>query len=244
MRGRKEVPEDAIRWLDQAPDGFAFCPKLSKNATDPHHLENPVEWGDDALDAARGSMEMFRPFQEAGRLGPVLVQMPPRFDATPAHIAWLDDLLDLEPPGTFVVELRSPDWFTPETESFLRARTTQLVWNTPVKGDSSRWVTGPVGYVRLTGSKYPDAKSRGRPVHRADRLDALLDLREALAGNPWNECFVACLNPFEGNAVDSLPRVAAALVSPELGRRLSRRPGETLFKDPPGGPAQTGLGSF
>ncbi len=241
MRGRKQLPDDVLQWIEQAPDGFRFCPKLAKFATDPHHLEEPRSWDDEALDAARASLDLLTPFAQAGKLGPVIAQFPPRFAPTVENRAWLDDLLDLEPPGTFVVEFRDADWFTRDVEAFLWERKTQLVWSTVEKAPAPAWVTGPVGYVRLAGKYHKSGKTRDRPIHRADRLEEILELRARLAEAPWDTCYVGVLNPFEGNAIDSLPRVAAALEGPERGRQFQRKPGEPLLKDAPGRPKQAGL---
>lgn len=231
-------------WLDQAPRGFAFLPKLWKHAVNPQEKEQDLPWGDDALDAARESLEGMRPILDSDHVGPVIAQFPPRFTHTDDHLTWLDDMLDMEPSGTFAVEFRDPSWGDDAVRDFLIDRRTPLVWSTHPKAPDVDWATGDVGVVRLAGTHYPDAKTRGRPVQVADRLEDILALRAKLAQAPWKECFVSVLNPFEGNAVDSIPRVAAGLVDMELGRRLTRRPGEALFKDPPGGPKQSGLGAY
>lgn len=240
-----ELNDTVSRWIEQAPDGFRFHPKLWRQACNPQDkLDNDLPWDDAALDAARTSLDIMEPMRERGNLGNIVVQMPPRFRNTPEHLDWLDELLDMEAPGAFVIQLQDASWWTDEVEAFLRKRKTQLVWATPKKDAPPRWTTGSEGYVRLTGSAYPNKHTRGRPVHREDRLDALLELRAALAETPWDTCTIACLNPFEGNAIDSLPRVAAALVDKELGHTLARRPGDALLKDSLGGPAQSGLGAF
>ncbi len=241
MRGRRDIPEDVARWVEQAPDGFVFCPKLAKHATDPHHLETPQPWTDEALDAARDSLALFEPIADAGKLGPVVAQFPPRFAPTVENRAWLDELLDLEPAGTFVVEFRDPDWFTDDVKSFLGERRTQLVWSTHEKAPAPAWVTGPMGYVRLAGKYHKSAATRNRPVHRAQRTEDLLRIRDMVAQAPWPQCIVAVLNPFEGNALDSLPQVAAALEGPERARQFARKPGDPLLKEPPGRPKQAGL---
>lgn len=74
---------------------------------------------------------------------------------------------------------------------------------------------------------------RGRHVTVADRLDDVLEIRKRLNQASWKECFVIVTNPFEGNAVDSLPRIAAALGDEGLAQRLRRPPGQVLFPDAP-----------
>lgn len=239
-----DLSERVLQWLEQAPKGFTFLPKLWKQAVNPQEKEEYAPWDDGALDAARESLEAMRPLLDSAHAGPVIAQFPPRFRRTTDHMAWLDDLLDLEPPGTFAVEFRDPSWGDAAVREFLTERKTPIVWSTHPKAPDVDWATGPVGVVRLAGTHFPDAKSRGRPITVADRLEDILTLRARLADAPWNECFVSVLNPFEGNAVDSIPRVAAALVDQELGRRLSRKPGDALFKRPPGSPPQSGLGAF
>ena len=104
-----------------------------------------------------------------------------------------------------------------------------LVWSTWPKAFAPPWRTASKGYIRFTGTHF---NTRGRHVQVADRLGDILEIRKRLEQASWKECFAIVTNPFEGNAVDSIPRIAAALGAPDLAARMRRGPGQVLFPDP------------
>ena len=116
--------------------------------------------------------------------------------------------------------------FAPAFENLLEDFDAPLVWSTWPSAFAPPWATASRGYVRFTGK---NIHVRGRHVTAQDRLDDVLEVRKRLGQAPWTECFVIVTNPFEGNAVDSLPRIAAALEGPDAGRRYARGPGEPMF---------------
>lgn len=90
-----------LSWLEQTPPGFRFCFKLPRTVTHDRMLVN-------AEREAVSFMEVMRPL--ADRLGPVLVQLPPRFG--PDRLPQLEDfLLALPPLATYAVEVRHPAYF-------------------------------------------------------------------------------------------------------------------------------------
>lgn len=228
-----DVTDRMHRWAEQAPEGFRFPAKLWKDATAP---EDGV-WGPAQHEAAQTALAAMEPLRDAGVLGPVVAQFPPGFENTAGHRDWLTDLLVSQPPGAFVVELRHASWWTDEVRDLLTARQTQLVWSTHDKAPAPDWVTGPAGYVRFCGTAYGE---RGRHVTVRDRTEALLRVRDMLAAAPWDDCTVIVTNPFEGNAIDSLPKIAAALSATERAKAWTRPPGRPLLDGPP--PGQTTLG--
>ncbi len=219
---REPEPGELEAWCSQTPDGFVFLPKLHKSAV----LAAP----EGGLPEARLALERLAPLRAAGRLGPVLAQFPARFEFSDAGVAWLRELLDLAPAGGMAVELRHASWWRPEVRALLERRRAPLVWSTFPKAFAPDWVTGDVGYVRFVGKH---TATRGRWVHKEDRVEDLLEIRARLAEEPWLECFVVVTNRWEGNAIDSLPAVAAALGLRDLAKRARRRPAEPLFPDPP-----------
>lgn len=212
-------------WVASTPDGFLFLPKMNKAAT---HGAKPLpgqEAGPPSIAAAEQALDSLQPLARAGKLGPILLQFPA---ATEREAGWdhLVKLLSLRALGAFAVEVRHPSWFVPAFENLLEDFAAPLVWSTYPKAFAPPWATADRGYVRFTGKHL---HTRGRHVTVADRLDDVLEIRKRLAQAPWKECFVIVTNPFEGNAVDSLPRIAAALGDERFATRLRRKPGETLL---------------
>ncbi|MCA9709895.1 MAG: DUF72 domain-containing protein [Myxococcales bacterium] len=89
------------RWVEQTSPGFRFCFKLPRTITHDRLLVN-----------ARREVEVFMEVLEplGPRLGPVLVQLPPRFG--PRSLPTLEDFLLALPPGApYAVEVRHPGYF-------------------------------------------------------------------------------------------------------------------------------------
>lgn len=212
-------------WVAQTPPGFAFLPKMHKDVTH----------GKGGAEVAERWLEGLEPLREAGRLGPILLQFPPQLTREKGA-PLLQELLGLAEPGAFAVEVRHTSWFTEAFRELLETHEVILAWSTFPKAFTPPWVTGGRGFVRFTGQNF---ETRGRFVTVADRLDDIMEVRKRLAQASWKECFVVVTNPFEGNAVDSLPRIAAALDGPEAGRRYAREPGGVLFPDAVGAGQQT-----
>jgi uncharacterized protein YecE (DUF72 family) len=103
--------EYAARWAEQTPDHFRFAAKASRYLINVRKLRDIGE-----------GVERFyagiAPLVDAGKLGPVLWQLPPWFqrdDETLARAAaeWF-------PPGRHCVEFRHPSWYTDDVYALLR----------------------------------------------------------------------------------------------------------------------------
>jgi uncharacterized protein YecE (DUF72 family) len=221
LHHRMPNAEELVEWAAQAPTGFRFLPKMHKAVT--HEGAGPAK--------AKAWLEALAPLCEAGKLGPVLLQFPASLDRLKGA-ELLQDLLRLEDPGFFAVEVRSSSWFTDAFRTLLEDHEAILAWSTFPGAFTPPWATAGRGYVRFTGKFI---HKRGRHVTVADRLADVLEVRKRLEQASWREADCIVTNPFEGNAVDSLPRIAAALAGPEEGKRFAHRPGEVLFPGPPEG---------
>lgn len=215
-------------WVEQTPPGFKFLPKMWKKVT---HEGGGVE-------EAKTWLGLLEPLRSAGKLGPILIQLPPQMKR---EKGWdlIEKILALEEPNTFALEVRNPSWFVEATQDLLTSHEAALVWGTHPKAFAPPWATASWGYVRFTGNL---VDVRGRYVTQADRLPDILEMRKRVQQAPWKEAYVISTNPFEGNAADSLPRIAAALGDEDLAKRLTRKPGEVWFPGPPGsaGPEPVG----
>lgn len=94
-------PTTVARWAEQTGPGFRFCFKLPRTITHDRMLVN-------ASREAEAFLGVLEPL--GSRLGPVLVQLPPRFG--PDRLPTLEDfLLALPPVTTVAVEVRHPGYF-------------------------------------------------------------------------------------------------------------------------------------
>ncbi len=112
--------ETAARWVRQTPPQFVFAVKGSRYLT---HMKR-------LTDRDRGIARFFEriePLVEAGRLGPVLWQLPERLHRDDGRLAgWLEALRAF-PAARHCMEFRHASWFVPEIESILREHGAALV---------------------------------------------------------------------------------------------------------------------
>jgi uncharacterized protein YecE (DUF72 family) len=93
---------DAVaHWVQQTPDRFEFTVKASRYLT---HMKRLRDMGD----GIARFYERIEPLVDAGRLGPVLWQLPPRFPRDDDRLA---RALERLPPGRHAFEFRDPSWF-------------------------------------------------------------------------------------------------------------------------------------
>ncbi len=103
--------EAVAAWVEQTPPGFLFAVKASRYLT---HVKRLADIGE----GIERFYEPLAPLRAAGRLGPVLWQLPANFRRDDARLrGWLDVL----PPGRHTIEFRHPSWFVPEVMNGLRA---------------------------------------------------------------------------------------------------------------------------
>ncbi|MEO8967956.1 MAG: DUF72 domain-containing protein [Solirubrobacteraceae bacterium] len=104
------------RWVAQTPERFTFAVKASRYLTHIKRLTTLRE-GIPRL------YERLEPLIEAGRLGPVLWQLPPNFQRDDQR---LDGWLAALPPGRHTIEFRHASWFVSPVFSALRAHGVSL----------------------------------------------------------------------------------------------------------------------
>jgi uncharacterized protein YecE (DUF72 family) len=108
--------EAVASWLDQTPEHFLFAVKASRYLT---HIKRLLDIGD----GIARFYDPIEPLRQAGRLGPVLWQLPENFHRDDARLA---GLLDRLPPGRHTIEFRHSSWFAPDVMAALRAHNVAL----------------------------------------------------------------------------------------------------------------------
>jgi uncharacterized protein YecE (DUF72 family) len=107
----------AERWVEQTPPGFTFALKASRYLT---HVKRLQELGP----RIARFYEPLQPLADAGRLGPVVWQLPGNFARDDERLAAA--LAEL-PPGRHCFEFRHPSWFTADVSALLREHGVALV---------------------------------------------------------------------------------------------------------------------
>lgn len=180
------LPGDSVfeHWRQVSPPDFVFALKMSRFLTHLKRLRDPEE-------------PVKRFLERAGRLGPklgpVLVQLPPRFKV---DVDRLDATLRLFPRSVRVaVEFRDDTWFVPEVRALLERRHVALCLADSPRRRQPMWRTAAWGFVRF----HEGAGSRA-PGYERDALRRWVD-RVAENWPARDDVYVYFNNDAEGYAL-------------------------------------------
>lgn len=116
--------EAAARWAEETPDGFVFAAKASRYMTHVYRLK-------DVEARVARYYERLEPLVEAGKLGPIVWQLPGSFHCDQERLA---AALRALPGGRHCFEFRHESWFAEPVFELLREHGAALVI-----GDHPRW---------------------------------------------------------------------------------------------------------
>ena len=166
-------------WRARAPEDFCYALKYSRYATHMKRLLDPEEPLTRFLDGAR---------RLGPRLGPILVQLPPRFHV---NVERLDAFLALAPGDLrWAVEFRDPSWLVPEVYAVLRRHGAALCVH-DLLPDHPRERTAGWTYLRFHGvqygGSYADADLRAEAARiargRAEGIDVYAYFNNDIGGH-------------------------------------------------------------
>jgi uncharacterized protein YecE (DUF72 family) len=132
--------EAVAGWVRQTPPEFCFAVKASRYLT---HIKRLA----DLEEGIKRFYEPLEPLIEAGRLGPVLWQLPENFHRDDGRLeTWLEAL----PGGRHTIEFRHPSWFAAEVLAALRAHGVALaIGDHPKRPFQSYDATAPWRFIRF-----------------------------------------------------------------------------------------------
>jgi len=132
--------EAVARWVRQTPEGFCFAVKASRYITHIKRLK-VLEQGGPRL------YEPLEPMRSAGRLGPVLWQLPANFHRDDERLASALGRLEA---GRHAFEFRHASWFVDEVYALLRSHGVALVIaDRPDYAFTTHEITADFTYVRF-----------------------------------------------------------------------------------------------
>jgi uncharacterized protein YecE (DUF72 family) len=205
-------------WADQTPDGFCFAVKVSRYLT---HIRRLVDVGG----GFEQLLERIEPLINAGKLGPLLWQLPGTFRRDDARLS--SALAGLPRRFRHGVEFRHPSWFAPDVMDILREHDAALViGDHPERPFQTTVRTAGWSYVRFHHGH------RGRRGNYSDReLESW-----ARRIRPWTrqgDVYAYFNNDWEAFAVSNAEQLARTLAG---GR--AARPGAAAAagRHPPVGP--------
>lgn len=136
-------------WAEQVPPGFQFVLKANQDITHVKRLRN-------CEPALQRFLEAASTLASEGRLGPILVQLPPSFRI---DLTVLEEFLKLRPPAfRFALEVRHPTWQNEETYSLLRLHQTALCLAETDQEEPPELLTADFTYVRLRRTNYTNKR--------------------------------------------------------------------------------------
>ncbi len=145
-----QMPREAVlaKWGEQVGAGFQFALKLNQKIT---HIMK-LRGAESALKRFLEAASVLQGPQNGDKLGPVLVQLPPTFQA---DLGLLDEFLALRPRAfRFALEVRHPSWHTEEMYALLRKHETALCHAESDKEPAPEVLTAPFTYLRLRRDEY------------------------------------------------------------------------------------------
>ncbi len=220
--------QTVAHWLAETPAHFRFTCKAPKSITHERRLRDCEKLLEEFLEA-------MRPLH--GRLGAVLIQLPPSFSPERDATALRDFVLALPHGWKFAIEFRHTDWHQPRFVKLLEEHRISWVWSdTTSVADQDQ---APFGflpetadflYIRLMGDLQTKYSAGGeRRFHYQEvlwsRAAALESWAVRLHKQPEQvkNIYILCSNHYEG---------FAPITCRELGARL----GIEFALPPTGGP--------
>lgn len=170
----------AERWVQQTPDDFIFAVKASRYLTHVKRLHG-------IADGVARFYAGIEPLQRAGRLGPVLWQLPADFKCDVTRLA---SALEALPEGAHAFEFRDPSWFVADVLDLLRSHGAALTIGVhPDRPFQTYEATAPWRYVRFhRGARGRRGNYSERELEEwAEQIDRWREQTEVFAyfNNDW-----------------------------------------------------------
>ncbi len=166
-------------WVSETPEEFSYAPKAHRQIT--HFLRLNRE----SLDVVAILLQRLTPLAQAGKLGPILLQLPPNMTRDDERLTAF--LAGLPPNHRWAVEFRHDSWHAEQVEALLRRH--GIAWASVETDERSaeHRDTASFVYARLRRSRYGD-----------DDLQVWAD-RLRRAREAGKDCFVYCKHEDEGS---------------------------------------------
>jgi len=162
-------------WLAATPENFIFAIKA-------HYAITHVKRLRGAFRTTSKFLNSLRPLRDAGRLGPVLFQLPP---FSKCDVPLLENFLARLPDGArSAFEFRHASWFNEEVYSALRKANAALCLAESEKIETPQVETADFSYLRLRKDRYsPQARGSiaARVVDLSSRGDVFVFFRHEAA---------------------------------------------------------------
>lgn len=214
--------EQIARWVEATPPGFTFTLKFPGDITHKAHLQHV----DEKVEAFLVSLA---PLRAAGKLGPLVLQLPASFRRD-KHEAALHAFLAAWPRDVaLAVELRDPSWWAAATYRALESAGAALVWSYSEYGRAPPVTTADWGYMRLIGDRALDKFDRIQRDHTPEMRYWKEHLENE--GRVSREWYIFVNNHLMGFAPGTAARMAEVLgmPAPDLAKAMRSEGQASLF---------------
>lgn len=134
-----------LGWVRHTPESFRFAAKVPQTVTH----DRLLDVGRGAADELRAYCELMRPLLDAGKLGPLLLQLPPRMRYEPVKLRPFFEALPDR--FAFALEPRNKTWMDPEAFETLQTHgVAYCIVDEPLLPPDLR-VTDEIAYIRWHG---------------------------------------------------------------------------------------------
>lgn len=140
------------KWIATTPSGFMFLPKAHMKLT--HSLK--LQGADEFL---KVFLDSLTPLNQAGRLGPVLFQLPPSFKSDPVLLA--EFLKGIPRSVKTAWEFRNATWFTERVYATLQSANAALCLAENENLETPPVLTADFVYLRLRKPDYTESELSG-----------------------------------------------------------------------------------
>ncbi|MCE6987820.1 DUF72 domain-containing protein [Dyadobacter sp. CY323] len=152
---RLPLKSTVTKWITMVPEGFLFCPKMSRYLSHLKKLHDPEE-------PLQRFFDIFDPIEK--HLGPILVQLPASLRFNPEIIEHLYQVFSEKYASyRFAMEVRHDSWFSEESLSLMKKHKVTLVFAQSERFPYLEEVTAKDIFFRFHGptdlysSSYPDS---------------------------------------------------------------------------------------
>lgn len=153
----------AQKWINETPPEFRFSIKAHQVIT---HIKR-LKKTEDFIPRFLGTIE---PLAQAGKLGPLLFQLPPNLKA---DLGLLREFLAVLPRGApSAFEFRNPTWFTDEVFELLKSRNLALCVAETEERTTPDVVTADFSYYRYRKPSYTPEERKAMIARIQEHLSA------------------------------------------------------------------------
>lgn len=178
---RMPTEKAVLAWVSETPAGFVYAPKAHRQIT--HFLRLNRQ----SLDVVAVLLRRLAPLANAGKLGPILLQLPPNLKRDDERLSSF--LAGLPSDHRWAVEFRHDSWHAPAVESLLRRY--GVAWASVETDDRSAEHRDTAGflYARLRRTRYGDTDLQGWAARlrtaREEGKDCFVYCKHEDVGSPW-----------------------------------------------------------